>query len=388
MKRTLHILIIIAAVFSLTTLACTLSGLPANTPIPTNIDNTPYPTLDPTAPPDPISELAGHQDRLIVLYQQVNPGVVAIRVLSEEGSGLGSGFVINEEGHIVTNYHVIRNATELEVDFPSGFKIRGEILGVDLDSDIAVLKVDAPPDELFPIPMGDSDLIQVGQTVVAIGNPLGLESTMTTGVVSSLGRTMQSLHAAPGGGSFTAGDIIQTDAAINPGNSGGPLLNLDGEVVGVNVAIQSSSIDITGQPVNSGLGFSVPINIVKRVVPYLIAEGYYDYPYMGIRTLPEINLFQQESLGLPRSTGVYITDVTPHSPADKAGLQAGADLTDIPDLLAGGDLITAIDGRETRNFGDLISYLLNHKSPGDTVIMSILRGDGEIELELTLGKRP
>jgi len=388
MKRTLYILIIIAAILSLTTLACALSGLPANTPSPTNIDNTPFPTVDPTAPSDPLIELAGQQDRLVDLYQQVNPGVVAIRVLSEEGSGLGSGFVIDEEGHVITNYHVIRNATELEVDFPSGFKIRGEILGVDLDSDIAVLKVDAPLDELFPIPMGDSELIQVGQTVVAIGNPLGLESTMTTGVVSSLGRTMQSLHAAPGGGAFTAGDIIQTDAAINPGNSGGPLLNLDGEVVGVNVAIQSSSIDIAGQPVNSGLGFSVPINIVKRVVPYLIAEGYYDYPYMGVRTLPEINLFQQEALGLPRSTGVYITDVTPHSPADKAGLQAGTDPTDIPNLMAGSDLITAIDGRETRNFGDLISYLINHKSPGDTVIMSILRGDSEIELELTLGKRP
>ncbi len=385
MKRTLYILIIIATVLSLTTLACSLSGSPVDTPVPTIIDNTPYPTSDPLDPP---VELAGQQDRLIDLYQQVNPGVVAIRVLSEEGSGLGSGFVIDKEGHIVTNYHVVRNATELEVDFPSGFKIRGEILGVDLDSDIAILKVDAPPDELFPIPMGDSDLIQVGQTVIAIGNPLGLESTMTTGVVSSLGRTMQSLHAAPDGGAFTAGDIIQTDAAINPGNSGGPLLNLDGEVVGINVAIQSSSIDITGQPVNSGLGFSVPINIVKRVVPYLIAEGRYDYPYMGIRTLPEINLFQQEALGLPRSTGVYITYVTPHSPADKAGLQAGTDPTDIPDLLAGGDLITAIDGREVRDFGDLISYLLNHKSPGDTIMMSILRSDGEIELELMLEKRP
>ena len=385
MKRTLYILITIAIILSLTTLACTLSGLPAITPSPTVIANTPYP---PSAPPDRPAELAGQQDQLIGLYQQVNPGVVAIRVLSEEGSGLGSGFVIDTEGHIITNYHVVRNATELEVDFPSGFKIRGEILGVDLDSDIAVLKVDAPPDELFPIPMGDSDLVQVGQTVVAIGNPLGLESTMTTGIVSSLGRTMQSLHAAPGGGSFTAGDIIQTDAAINPGNSGGPLLNLDGEVVGINVAIQSSSIDITGQPVNSGLGFSVPINIVKRVVPYLIAEGHYDYPYIGIRTLPELNLFQQEALGLSRSTGVYITHVTPHSPADKTGLQAGTNPTDIPDMLAGGDLITAIDGREVRDFGDLISYLLNHKSPGDTVIMSILRGDSEIELELTLGKRP
>ncbi|MBU0512854.1 MAG: S1C family serine protease, partial [Chloroflexi bacterium] len=200
MKRTLYILIIIATVLSLTTLACALSGSPVDTPVPTTIDNTPYPISD---PPDPPVELAGQQDRLIDLYQQVNPGVVAIRVLSEEGSGLGSGFIIDKEGHIVTNYHVVRNATELEVDFPSGFKIRGEILGVDLDSDIAVLKVDAPPDELFPIPMGDSDLIQVGQIVIAIGNPLGLESTMTTGVVSSLGRTMQSLHAAPDGGAFT-----------------------------------------------------------------------------------------------------------------------------------------------------------------------------------------
>jgi S1-C subfamily serine protease len=333
-------------------------------------------------------DLVDEQRQLVSLYEDINPGVVAIRVLSEEGSGLGSGFVIDEQGHIVTNYHVVQGATELEIDFPSGYKTRGTILGTDLDSDIAVLKVDAPPEKLVPLQMGDSDAVKVGQIVIAIGNPLGYDSTMTTGIVSSLGRTMQSFHQAPGGGSFTAGDIIQTDAAINPGNSGGPLLNLDGEVIGVNVAIETTNFDIMGQPVNSGISFAVSINIVKRVIPFLINEGSYDYPYLGIRTLSDINLFQQEALGLPISTGVYILEVTPESPADKAGLIAGSEPTDTPLLFAGGDMIIAVDGMEVRDFNEMITYLINHKSPGDTVVMTVLRDDQEIEIDLTIGKRP
>jgi S1-C subfamily serine protease len=333
-------------------------------------------------------DFVDEQRQLVRLYEEINPGVVTIRILSEEGNGLGSGFVIDEDGHIITNYHVVQNATELEVDFPSGYKTRGTILGIDLDSDIAVLKVDAPPGTLVPLKMGDSDAVKVGQIVIAIGNPLGYDSTMTTGIVSSLGRTMQSFHVAPGGGSFTAGGIIQTDAAINPGNSGGPLLNLDGEVIGINVAIETTNFDILGQPVNSGISFAVSINIVKRVVPFLINEGSYDYPYLGIRTLPDINLFQQEALGLTRSTGVYILDVTPDSPADKAGLIAGIEPTDTPLLFAGGDLIIAIDGMEVRDFNEMITYLINHKSPGDTVVMTVLRDDQEIKVDLTIGKRP
>jgi len=275
------------------------------------------------------------------------------------------------------------------VDFPSGYKTRAEILGTDPDSDIAVLKVDVPAEELAPISLGDSDQLRVGQTVVAIGNPHGLYGTMTVGIISSLGRTMQSLHEAPGGAYFTAGGIIQTDAAINPGNSGGPLLNLDGEIIGVNVAIQSSTFDSSGQPVNSGIGFTIPINIVKRVVPHLIADGYYNYPYIGIGSLPggELTLIQQEELGLPQSTGVYILDVSSDSPAEAAGLR-GAARADNNGLPLGGDLIIAIDDTEVRNFNDLITYLSMHKSPGDAIILTVLRDGEEAQIELTLGERP
>lgn len=289
---------------------------------------------------------------------------------------------------MVTNYHVVQGATDFEVDFPSGFKTRGEILGSDLDSDIAVLELDSLPEELVVLPLGDSDSVKVGQIVIAIGNPLGHESTMTSGIVSSLGRTMQSLHEAPGGGTFTAGDIIQTDAAINPGNSGGPLLNLNGEVIGMNVAIETTNFNIMGQPVNSGIGFAVSINIIKRVVPDLISQGFYDYPYIGITTLSEINLFQQETLGLSRANGVYILDVTEGSPADEAGLIAGNQPTDNPTLPAGGDLIIAVDGIPVRDFNEMITYLITNRSPGDTVIMHILRDNREIEIPLTLDKRP
>jgi 2-alkenal reductase len=390
MKRPYRYILFFISILILTTLACSFF---ANTQEQITQDNgknqlppTAFPTSGSSNPV--LVDIVDQQDQFVHLYQKVNPGVVAIRVLSEEGGGLGSGFVIDKEGHIVTNYHVVRGATELEVDFPSGFKVRGTILGTDLDSDIAVLKVDAPPEELVPLALGDSEAVQVGQVVVAIGNPHGFESTMTTGIISSLGRTMESFHQAPGGGSFTAGDIIQTDAAINPGNSGGPLLNLNGEVVGVNVAIETNNFDIQGQPVNSGIGFAVPVNIVKRVIPFLISEGSYNYPYIGIRTVSEINLFQQEALGLPQAAGIYILEVNPGSPADKAGLIAGSEPIDIPGLYAGGDLIIAIDGIEVRNFNEMITYLLNHKSPGDKVVMTILRENQEIQVDLTLGKRP
>ena len=350
----------------------------------------PTPDLPPqqSEPSNSTIDTASQQDQLVRLYEQSNPGVVSIRVYAGEGGGLGSGFVIDKEGHIVTNYHVVRDADELEIAFPNGFKTRGEVLGTDSDSDVAVIKVDAPPEELHPLPLGDSNQIKVGQIVAAIGNPLGYDGTMTIGIVSSLGRTLDSLHAAPGGSYFTAGDIIQTDAAINPGNSGGPLLNLDGEVIGINFAIESSSFDAFGQPVNSGIGFAVSINIVKRVVPHLISSGSYDYPYLGISSLPEITLRDQEELNLPQTSGVYILEVTPGSPADIAGLRGGSTPTGDSRYFAGGDLITAIDGQPVRDFSDLISYLLNNTSPGDTVTLTVLRDGQELQIELVLGKRP
>lgn len=388
MRRSYRILLTITFLL-VATLACSFGTETFGTVPFQNKDNsTPSTLVSTSVPTTRIIDIVDQQDQLVHLYQEVNPGVVAIRVLSEAGGGLGSGFVIDKEGHIVTNYHVVQNATELEIDFPSGFKTRGTILGTDSDSDIAVLKVEAPEQELIPLPLGDSDIVKVGQIVIAIGNPQGLESTMTTGIVSSKGRIMRSLHEAPGGGSFTAGDLIQTDAAINPGNSGGPLLNLNGEVIGVNVAIETNNFDITGQPINSGIGFAVSINIVKKVVPFLIEKGSYDYPYIGISTSDEFTLFELEVLNLPRSYGVYIMEVTPGSPADAAGLIAGAISTDSPLLYAGGDLIIAIDGVTVRDFNEMITYLINHKYPGDTVVMTIIRDGEEINLDLTLGKRP
>lgn len=328
------------------------------------------------------------ESTLIGIYENSNPGVVAIQVLTSSGNGLGSGFVIDNEGHIVTNFHVIEGVSELEVDFPSGFKTRGEVIGTDTDSDLAVLKVNAPPEELHPLPLGDSSDIRVGQTVVAIGSPFRFNGTMTTGIISSLGRTLTSLREAPGGNFFSAGDIIQTDAAINPGNSGGPLLNLDGEVIGVNRAIETYNLNADADPLNSGIGFAIAINTVKRVVPSLINEGSYDYPYLGISSLSEINLLQQEALGLPQSNGAYVTTVTQGSPADRAGIRGGTEQTEIINLYAGGDLITAIDGLPIMTFSDLLTYLIQEKSPGDVVTFTILRNNQELQLELTIGKRP
>lgn len=391
---------LLTVILTFSLLSCrTLTGLPRQAPQANNatISPTVEVQIQPQAPAQPdsqilptIPDLVSLEDTLVNLYESVNPGVVAIRVLTQGGGGLGSGFVIDHEGHIITNFHVIEGHTDLEVDFPSGFKTRGEVVGIDTDSDLAVIKANAPVEELFPLKLGDSSQIRVGQMVVAIGNPFGLSGTMTVGIVSAQGRTLDSMRAAPGGGLFTAGDILQTDTAINPGNSGGPLVNLNGEVIGVNRAIRTFNFTdaLQPEPLNSGVGFAIAINIVKRVAPALINDGHYDYPYLGISSLSEISLIEQEALNLPRFTGAYVTTVTPGGPAEAAGLRGGTQETSIPRLLAGGDLIIAIDGQEVLQFSDLLSYLLNYKSPEDTVVLTILRGDEEIEVDLTLGKRP
>ncbi len=327
------------------------------------------------------------QDVLVALFESVSPGVVAIKTVGEQAGSLGSGFVYDDQGHIVTNYHVVEGSSEVEVDFVTGFKAYGTVIGTDLDSDLAVVEVDAPASELHPLALGDSDALKVGQRVVAIGNPFGLDSTMTLGIVSALGRTLDSIHAAPGGGFFTAGDIIQTDAAINPGNSGGPLFNLNGEVVGVNRAIRTDSTSVTGDPLNSGISFAVSSNIVRRVVPVLITDGKYDYPYLGMSSLDELSLPVIEALGLKTFTGAYVTAVTPGGPADKAGLKGGTEASSVG-IPAGGDMITAIDGRPIKTFDEMLSYLVTHKVPGDTVILTVMRGEETIEITITLGKRP
>ncbi len=344
---------------------------------------------NPSAPLDASALSYAERDAVLTsLYERVSPGVVSLLVENGQGGSTGSGFVIDRQGHIVTNYHVVEGATNVEVDFLFGLKVRGEVIGTDLDSDLAVVKVDVPENVLLPLPLGDSDQVRVGQTVVAIGNPFQLNGTMTLGIVSAKGRTLESLRQAERGSFFTAGDIIQTDAAINPGNSGGPLLNLNGEVIGVNRAIRATGTTITGDPVNSGIGFSISSNIVRRVVPELIANGKYDYPYLGITSRSNLTLRMIEELGLPRQTGAYITAVTPGSPADRAGLRGGSRPTSITGLPAGGDLIIAIDGKPVLTFDDLLGYLIKNKKPGDTVVLTIVRDGQEREVNLTLGKRP
>jgi len=394
----LLVLLLVSSIFMFSCQALSVAPIPSPTTEPSapivtptieEVIIEPQEALDPqvTEIPVVINEFLP-ENVLVDIYEQSNPGVVAIQVLTDSGNGLGSGFVIDKDGHIITNYHVVEGVTEVEVDFPTGYKTRGEVIGTDTDSDLAVVKVDTPPEQLHPLPLGDSSQIRVGETVVAIGSPFRFNGTMTTGIISSLGRTLDSLRTAPGGSYFTAGDIIQTDAAINPGNSGGPLLNLMGEVIGVNRAIETYNINAESDPLNSGIGFAIAINTVKRVVPSLISEGKFDYPYLGISSLPEINLLQQEALGLAQANGAYVTSVTPDSPADDAGIRGGSEETDIFNLYAGGDLITAIDGQEIMTFSDLLSYLIQEKSPGDIVTFTILRGEQEIQLELVLGKRP
>ena len=381
----IHRIWIILSVLILAALACQVPGTAPTIPAAPNL-LPPTPFVEQAPVPVNI-DTAQQQEALISLYERVMPGIVSIQVVDDQGGSLGSGFVYDDQGHILTNYHVVEGAKQLEVDFTSGYKIYGTVIGTDLDSDLAIVKVNAPASELHPLPMGDSNLLKVGQTVVAIGNPFGLSGTMTTGVISALGRTLESQRDAPSGGFFTAGDIIQTDAAINPGNSGGPLFNLNGEVIGINRAIRTTNYNGTGEPVNSGIGFAIAINIVKRVTPVLIAEGKYDYPYLGISSIDELSLPQIEALGLQSFTGAYVTSVALNGPADQAGIRAGSEISS-SGLPTGGDLIIAIDGQTTQRFDDLLRYLINNKSPGDTVVLTVLRDEEQQDITVTLGRRP
>jgi S1-C subfamily serine protease len=385
-------LLLITIVLALSIIACQFSyNLPSNggsTSITLPTLAVAKPVTIPVAAVNP--NLTADQDLLVRLYDVVSPGVVLIQQVGDTGSGLGSGFVYSPEGYVVTNYHVVEGATDLEVDFPSGYKTRGIVKATDLDSDLAVIKVDAPADQLHPLPLGDSEQVKVGQTVVAIGNPFGLSNTMTMGIISAKGRTMDSLRQTNDGNYYSTGDMIQTDASINPGNSGGPLLNLNGEVVGLNRSIRTTDTNSSGEPVNSGIGFAVSVNIIKRVVPYLIQNGSYDYPYLGISTPPggDLSLLEREELGLTATSGAYLVEVISGGPADKAGLIGGSKVTSIRGLLSGGDLITAVDGRSVKVFGDLMSYIMTNKSPGESIIVRVIRNNQEKEFTLTLGKRP
>jgi len=359
------------SILTIAMLACSLTGV------------TPRPTPKAVTPPQTSSTLP--QDvSLEALYENVLPGVVLVVT----DLGLGSGFVFDDAGHIVTNQHVVAGASLIEIDFASGFKAYGTVVGSDADADVAVIKVNAPKEEIHPLAIGDSDTLKVGQSVVAIGNPFGLNGTMTLGIISGLGRS-QFAHADPsGGGFFSNADIIQTDAAINPGNSGGPLFNLNGEVVGINQSILTNTTNAAGEATNSGVGFSISINLVKRVVPFLIRDGVYKYPYLGISSRSYLSLAEIEALGLSVYKGAYVLSVVKGGPADKAGIKAGDTATNLDGLFAGGDLIIAFDGKPVDTFEDLLSYLITTKSPGDTVVLTVLRGDKSVDVTITLGERP
>jgi 2-alkenal reductase len=280
-------------------------------------------------------------------------------------------------GRIVTNNHVVADGQDFEVIFADGSRRWAETVGTDVDSDLAVIEVDSLPDGAAPISLGDSNDLRVGQFVIAIGNPFGEQGSMSLGIISGLGRTLESQRTLEDStGRYSLPQVVQTDAPINPGNSGGPLLNLEGEVVGVNSAIRTT----TGT--NSGVGFSIPVNAVRRIIPRLIEEGRYIYSYMGVQ-IQSLNLILQEQLELPRSSGAYVTGITPASPADDAGLvpAQGSDGR-------GGDLIVAIDGQTIQDTNELIGYLVFNTEVGQTVELTVVRDGETITLPLTLGPRP
>jgi S1-C subfamily serine protease len=328
-------------------------------------------------------DLVNQQDALVSLYQKVSPGVVTIIT----NNALGSGWVYDSNGDIVTNQHVVAGSTKVEVNFTGGTKVYGNVIGADPNSDLAVVKVTLPADQLHPLTLGDSNQLQVGQTAVAIGDPLALNgTTLTVGVISGLGRSEESNAAANQQGQFfSTGDFIETDALLNHGNSGGPLLDLNGNVIGVNRSIQIDPS--TNLP--SGLGYAISSAVVKRVVPELIQTGKFAYPYLGLSFFPDgLTLADVSQLGLQTDNGAYITDVVSGGPGDKAGLKAGTTPTSVQGLYAGGDIITAVDGQPVLEFNDLMRYIIDNKGPGDTITLAIMRGNQKMDFKLTLGARP
>jgi 2-alkenal reductase len=331
----------------------------------------------PVAYPNTAAALAAGdlQGALIDLYQRANPAVVYIIV----SSGSGSGFVYSADGYIVTNYHVVEGSQSYEVVFANGERQSAELVGADAGSDLAVLKIDQVPTGVEPLPLAPVDSLQVGQFVVAIGNPFGEQGSMSFGIVSGLDRSLRSQQesAFGSGSSYSLPEVVQTDAPINPGNSGGPLLDLEGRVVGVTSAIAST----TGT--NSGVGFSIPAAAVQQVVPVLIEEGRYVYPYMGASFDDEVSLDDQSIYGLSQTDGAYVVGITRGSPAEKAGLVAANTNTG-----RGGDLIVKIDDQVIKDFSDLNSYLVFHTAVGQTIQITVLRDGERVVLPLTLGARP
>ena len=319
---------------------------------------------------------------LVELFKKTEQGVVKIEtdVVNPLGDAkpLGSGFVYDILGHTITNAHVIENATKVTVTFLDGNQYNAEIIGADKFTDIAVIKVNEKPRLLHPLDIGDSSVLLVGEQVAAIGNPFGLSGSMTSGIVSQLGRLLFSQDNG-----FSIPDVIQTDAAINPGNSGGPLLNMKGEVIGINTAIRSSTGEFTG------VGFAVPSNTIKKIIPSLIEEGKYHHPWMGITGIDiDPDLAKIRELGSAK--GFLVVTVIDGHPADDAGLQGVSKTVEIDgkEYPIDGDIIISVDGKEVRKINDLLVHLQREKSVGDEMILGVLRDGDLIHLTLTLAERP
>ena len=319
---------------------------------------------------------------LIEIFEQAEAGVVRVNVQRETQvlgtSGVGSGFVFDKNGHIITNAHVVEDARKIVVTFLDGNSFNADLIGADPFTDIAVIKVNGERSLLQPLLLGDSSNLRVGEPIAAIGNPFGLSGSMTAGIVSQLGRLLPSQDSG-----FSIPDVIQTDAAINPGNSGGPLLNMRGEIVGINTAIQSGTGEF------AGIGFAVPSQTLAKIIPFLIREGEYNHPWLGISGR-DIDPDLAKVLNLQHSKGFLVVSVIEDSPASKAGLHGSTETTDIDGVSypIGGDIILEVDGIEVRKIDDILIHLQRQKSVGDEMILEILRDGRTSTFVLKLEERP
>ena len=318
---------------------------------------------------------------LIEIFEKSESGVVRVNVQRSEDisglNGVGSGFVFDKKGHIITNAHVINDARKVIVTFLDGRSYNAEVIGYDKFTDIGVIKVNADLKLLHPLTLGDSSNLKVGEQIAAIGNPFGLSGSMTSGIVSQLGRLL------PSGSGYSIPDVIQTDAAINPGNSGGPLLNMRGEIIGINTAIQSATGEFTG------VGFAVPSKTIAKIVPSLISRGEYDHPWIGISGR-DIDPDLAKILKLNEAVGFLIVTVIEDSPADKAGLHGSEDSVSVDGINypKGGDIILSVDGIEVRKIDDILIHLQRAKSVGDEMVLEILRDGRTTNIVITLQERP
>lgn len=341
-----------------TPVTTTASGSGAATPLATtSTSSIPATGNEPIQPPKNLEDL----------YSNSNPGVVSILVQvnqgGQSGAGAGSGFILDNNGHVVTNHHVIDGASTIVVRFYNNSDSQAKVVGDDPNSDLAILQVQNKAEGIRPLPLGDSSKVRVGDSVVAIGNPFALGTSMSYGIVSAIGRTIPS-----GFTPYNIPQAIQTDAAINPGNSGGPLINMSGQVIGINAQIQTGG---QGNG-NVGIGFAIPINILKTIAPSLIQGGSYTWPYLGVAQ--SADPFAINAGNTQAQQGALIDQVTSGGPADQAGIQNG-------------DVIVQADNQQITSFDDLLSYIA-FKHPGDKVVLTVLRGNQKKQLTVTLGARP